>query len=340
MNHDDHGQEQLLVILLTDVEGSTRHWQHDSERMTAALDVLDWAVETAVPEGCGTIVRSRGEGDSHFVVFTRAAAAARAAAALQRLLCEAAWPGGVELRVRLALHAGDIRTRYHDYSGIAINHTARLRSAAHGGQVVASRAIVELARHGIGDELRFESLGRHRLRDMPGWTEIFQLCGPSLERNFPPLVTLDTGLPPITAIVALDAVGTSRTVTSASADQERALFRRLVEVFAESFSACDGQYLKQVGDGCLALFADPDVALAFARTARSEAHRHGLSLRSALHLGRVEFVHEEPIGRSIVVAAALVRETPPDRIGLSPAAAALIDDADDLVAIDTVDRAS
>jgi class 3 adenylate cyclase len=338
MNVDGHERERLLVIFLTDVEGSTRHWQHDSERMTAALDVLDSAVETAV-SGDGRIVRTRGEGDSHFVVFGGAAAAVHAAAVLQRRLREAAWPGGVELRVRVALHAGDIRTRYHDYSGIAINHTARLRSAAHGGQVVASRAIVELANTGIVDELRFKNLGRHRLRDMPGWTEIFQLCGPSLERSFPPLVTLDAGLPPITAIVALDAVGTSRAVADASVDQEQALFRRLVEVFAESFSACDGQYLKQVGDGCLALFADPDVALAFARTARSEAHRHGLCLRSALHLGRVEFVHEEPIGHSIFVAAALVRETPPDRIGLSPAAAALIDDADDLVAIDTVGAA-
>ena len=37
--------EQLLVLLLTDVEGSTQHWLRVPWRMPAALDVLDVAVE-------------------------------------------------------------------------------------------------------------------------------------------------------------------------------------------------------------------------------------------------------------------------------------------------------
>ncbi len=56
------------------------------------------------------------------------------------------------------------------------------------------------------DDVSFESLGRHRVRDVPGWTEVFQLCGPGLRHDFPSLNTIDTGLPPITAIVMLDVV--------------------------------------------------------------------------------------------------------------------------------------
>lgn len=334
----DDDRERLLAIFLTDVEGSTEHWQRHRQRMTEALDVLDRAVELAVSEGGGEIVRSRGEGDSHFVLFSGAGAAVTAAARLQRLLRESAWPNGIELRVRVAIHAGEVRTRGEDYAGIAINHGARLRSTAHGGQVVVSRAIVELTRGAMDDELRFESLGNHRVRDIPGWTEIFQLCGPSLERDFAPLVTLDTGLPPITAIVMLDAVGTLRSLEQSSPDEEPILLKQLVSLFATSFSACGGQYIKQVGDGCLALFADPDVALAFAREARRNATRLGLSLQSVVHLGRVEFVHEEPIGRSIMFAAnALLKNAPATHIGLSPAAAALIGEADDLVTLDVAE---
>src|SRR5262245_59033928 len=65
----DGDRELLRVLFLTDVEGSTQHWQRDPTRMSAALDVLDRAVESAVLEDGGEIVRSRGEGDSHFVVF-------------------------------------------------------------------------------------------------------------------------------------------------------------------------------------------------------------------------------------------------------------------------------
>ena len=64
----DGDREQLRAIFLTDVEGSTQQWRQP-KWMPASLDVLDEAVERAVSGDGGEIVRSRGEGDSHFVVF-------------------------------------------------------------------------------------------------------------------------------------------------------------------------------------------------------------------------------------------------------------------------------
>jgi class 3 adenylate cyclase len=198
--------DELRALFLTDVEGSTPLWQREPHRMPSALDLLDEAVDAAVGPFGGHVVRSRGEGDSHFVVFTSATAAVRAAACLQDSLAAAAWPGE-PLRLRIAIHAGEVQPRGHDYAGIAIHHAARLRSAAHGGQVVVSRAVAELVGMKLESGLRLESLGRHRLRDVPGWTEVFQLGRDGACRTFPPFVTLDKGLPPITAIVMLDAVG-------------------------------------------------------------------------------------------------------------------------------------
>jgi len=252
---------------------------------------------------------------------------------LQQLLNKADWPGNLALRVRVALHAGDLTIRHGDYDGVAINHAARLRSTCHGGQVVATRAVVDLASPSLDNGLTFESLGRHRVRDAHGWVEIFQLCGPSLPTGFPPLLTLDTGLPPIATIVALDGIGVIKRVDRSSPEEGRALLENLVEVFASSFAASGGQYIKQVVDGCIALFADPDDALAFARRARKEAAVHDVSLRSGLHVGRIEFVRDEPIGAALSVAHALQQAAPPDTICISPAAAAFIDDNDDLVTI-------
>jgi class 3 adenylate cyclase len=326
--------EQLVVLMMTDVEGSSQHWLRNPQLMPAALDLLDLCVEQAVSPFGGEVVKSRGEGDSHFVVFSRASTAVRAAAALQRSLSEAVWPGHVGLRVRVGIHAGEVRRRNDDFYGTAVNYTARLRSTAHGGQVVVSRVIFELARDGLDGELRFEELGRHRIRDVRGWTEIFQLCGPFLMRNFPALVTLDKGLPPITTIVFLDAVAMSKTSDRLSAEGERALFGELTGVIAKTFSDRGGQYLKQLGDGCMALFADPDDAIGFTRDARSRASDLGIALRSVVHLGRVDFAHDEPVGRPLRVAATLLRRATPECIALSRAAAAIISEADDLITLD------
>jgi class 3 adenylate cyclase len=325
--------EGLIVLLLTDVEGSTRRWDQQPQHMDDALRSLDVAVENAMLPFGGEIVRSRGEGDSHFVVFRGASAAVRATATLQRSLNDVAWPGEVDLCVRVAIHAGEVQARDGDYFGAAVNHAARLRSTAHGGQVVVSRAIVELVPDGFDDGLRFATLGRHQIRDMPGWTEVFQLCGPGLRNDFPPLVTIDTGLPPVAAIVFLDAVGTTQASDGLTGEDEARLLGDLKELFASSFSACAGQYLKQLGDGCLALFADPDAAVAFARAVRSQIPRLDLELRSVIHLGRVQFAHEEPVGRPINTAAKLLRRAPSDRIGLTRTAVALIGEHDDTITL-------
>jgi class 3 adenylate cyclase len=326
--------ERLIVLLLTDVERSTHHWDQYPQHMPDALRCLDVAVENAVLPLGAEIVKSRGEGDSHFVVFSRPSDAVRAAAALQRSLSDVAWPGDINLRVRVAIHAGEVQAHDGDYFGAAVNHAARLRSTAHGGQVVVSRAIVELVADGFEDTLRFTSLGRHQIRDIPGWTEVFQLCGPGLREDFPPLVTVDTGLPPIAAIVFLDVVGATRSSERLTGNEEVRMLGDIAQLFATTFSACVGQYLKQLGDGCLALFADPDGAVAFVRAARSEIVRLDLTLRSVIHLGRVEFAHEEPFGRSLQTAAKLLRSAPSDRIGLTRTAAALIGEQDDTIILD------
>ncbi len=103
-----------VTFLLTDIEGSTALWEQHRDAMRQALVRHDALVERIVAAHQGHIVRPRGEGDSRFAVFARAADAV-AAAALQQALYAEMWPTPTPLRVRMALHTGEADVRDGDY---------------------------------------------------------------------------------------------------------------------------------------------------------------------------------------------------------------------------------
>jgi len=136
-------------------------------------------------------VRPRGEGDSRFAVFTRATDASTAAAAIQQTLYTEAWHLPVPLRVRMALHTGEIDLRDGDYYGPAVNRCARLRAVAHGGQTLLSGATARLVGATLGGSLTLRDLGPQRLRDLGQPEQVFQLVAPGMPDHFPPLLSLD-----------------------------------------------------------------------------------------------------------------------------------------------------
>src|SRR5688572_17969882 len=116
----EHTPSQL-TFLMTDVEGSTRMWE---EHPAVAGDVIerhDQLVGDAVVAHRGDLVRSKGEGDSTFSVFERAADAVMAAVELQLALQRERWPTGCQIRVRAALYTGPAEARGGDFHGIAPN---------------------------------------------------------------------------------------------------------------------------------------------------------------------------------------------------------------------------
>ncbi len=180
-----------VTFLLTDVAGSTRLWEAHPQAMEQALARHDRIVSEAVAAHRGKLLKHKGEGDSTFSVFTRASDAAAAAVACQRALASEAWPDGVELRVRIAVHTGEAELRDGDYFGPAVNRTARLRGIAHGGQMVLSQATADLVRDGLPDRAALHDLGIHRLPDLGRPEIVYGLTHPDLSSTFPPLRSLD-----------------------------------------------------------------------------------------------------------------------------------------------------
>jgi hypothetical protein len=77
------------------------------------------------------------------------------------------------------------------YLNQPLNRCARLMAAGHGGQPLVSGATELLVRDDLPEGCALVDLGEHRLRDLARPVRIFQLTGPGLPREFPPLRTLE-----------------------------------------------------------------------------------------------------------------------------------------------------
>lgn len=159
--------------------------------MPAALARHDDLVVRIVCEAGGVLVKSRGEGDSCFAVFDTSAAAVSAALAIQRAMAVEPWPPAVDIRIRCAVHTGNAEERGGDFYGGTVNRAARIRSAAHGGQIVLSETTASLVEGQLPAGAALVPLGSHRLRDLSAPERIYQLAHPDLRSEFPPLQTLE-----------------------------------------------------------------------------------------------------------------------------------------------------
>ena len=178
------------TFLFSDIEGSTR-----------LLETLGSAAYTAVLERHAELLRAAfvahggreeaTEGDSFFVVFDSAVDAVMAAVEGQRALASEPWPEGVELNVRMGLHAGEASESAAGLVGLDINRAARIAAAAHGGQVIVSEAVRTLVTPDLGAGISLRGLGSHRLKDLREPQPLCQVVADGLRMEFPPLRSLD-----------------------------------------------------------------------------------------------------------------------------------------------------
>lgn len=183
--------EELTTFLMTDIEGSTRKWEAFPSAMAQAIEAHDAIVAKAVSEHSGRLIKERGEGDSHFIVFGEPRNALEAAVAIQCRLQMEDWHDVAPLLVRMALYTGAAQLRSGDFYGAPINRCARIRSAGHGGQILLSASTRALVMNEIPEGCRLVSLGQHRFRDLAEPECVYQLVVPGLPREFPPLRSID-----------------------------------------------------------------------------------------------------------------------------------------------------
>ena len=170
----------VVTFLMTDVEGSTRLWERDPEAMRQALVRHDTVLAACIERYNGHVVKSRGEGDSIFAVFRHVRDAVSAALISQCALAVERWTTATPLRVRMAIHTGQIELRDGDYYGPTVNRCARLRAMATGGQVLLSGVAARLTQRQLPGGASLMDLGTHSLKDLAALEHVWQLTHPKM----------------------------------------------------------------------------------------------------------------------------------------------------------------
>ncbi len=164
-----------VTFLFTDIEGSTRRWEVNPETMGSELALHDEVLRSAIEARGGWLFKHTGDGVC--AAFGSAGAAIEAAVEAQRRL---------GLPVRMGVVTGEAQEREGDYFGPVLNRTARVMAAGHGGQILVAASTASLL-----DSVELVDLGMHRLRDLSGATQLFQVRAEGVGAEFPPLRTLD-----------------------------------------------------------------------------------------------------------------------------------------------------
>jgi predicted ATPase/class 3 adenylate cyclase/DNA-binding CsgD family transcriptional regulator len=181
-----------VTFLLTDIDASAAGWQQAPEVMALAVERYDSLLDQAVAAHGGVRPVEQGDGDARTAAFGRASDAVAAALDAQRRMQVEPWPDGAVLRVRMALHTGEIVVRGESsYAGSTLHRCARLRECAHGGQVVVSRATADLVLDRLPDGAGLVELGPQQLKDLVHPEQVYQLTHSDLVCEFPPLHSLD-----------------------------------------------------------------------------------------------------------------------------------------------------
>ena len=180
---------QAVTYLFSDIEGSTRLWEHAPEQMRPALARHDAISRDAVLRHRGTIVKMTGDGVH--AVFDSPVDAVAAVLEMQCALAEPHAPGAIALKVRCGLHLGTDERRRGDFFGPAVNRAARIMSAAHGGQILLSQAVADRVRDALPDGATLRDLGAIRLRDLSTPERVYQVLHARLRAEFPALRSLE-----------------------------------------------------------------------------------------------------------------------------------------------------
>ena len=173
----------FVTLLMSDIESSTGLLRRLGDRYGDLLNDLRGILRAAVLRASGREIDARA--DEYFAVFERAPAAIEAAVAVQRALGKRAWPDEVQVRVRMGIHSGRPTLTDVGYIGLAVHTTARVCAAAHGGQIVVSSRTRGAVGSPMPVGIRFRTLGRYRLPNLPALETLFQVQAKGLRGAFP-----------------------------------------------------------------------------------------------------------------------------------------------------------
>lgn len=130
--------QREVVILFTDIEGSTRYWDNRGNiKGRLMVDRHNRILTPIVRHFQGRVVKTIG--DAVMAVFEQPALALRAATAMQQALAqERLHDSGFDIHIRIGLHVGDAVVERNDVFGDVVNVAARIVNEAQADEILIS----------------------------------------------------------------------------------------------------------------------------------------------------------------------------------------------------------
>ena len=139
-------------------------------------------------------------------------------------------------------------------------------------------------------------------------------------------------------VVFLDIVGSTEHAARLGDCRWRELLDAYDALVAESVECHGGQVVKHTGDGSLALFSVPGLAVRAALALAATVHRSGIELRAGIHCGELEVRGADVCGIAIAIAHRVQTAAAPGEVLVSRTVADVVAGSD-LVLIDRGDQA-
>jgi class 3 adenylate cyclase len=158
-------RDGTVTMFFSDIEGSTEiNERLGDHAWLKALSGHDRVVRRRVDANDGHIIKSQGDG--FMIAFAEPVRAVRAAVAIQRDLAGDRKLRAVPIRVRIGIHAGVAVHRDGDLFGRNVALTARVASAADGGEILVTDEVSEA----VADEPGIDLLDAREvdLKGLPG----------------------------------------------------------------------------------------------------------------------------------------------------------------------------
>jgi predicted ATPase/class 3 adenylate cyclase len=176
----------LHAFLFTDIEGSIALLQRVGADVYARVQTDHHEViRSALARHGGQELSTAGNG--FLAGYSSPRACVAAAMEIQQALDTHEWPGGEPVRVRMAVHCREAEQTAAGPPGLDMHRAARIAAVAHGGQVLVAETAAALVADILPPGAALKDLGVHQLKDLSRPERLFQLCGPGLAAQFPPL---------------------------------------------------------------------------------------------------------------------------------------------------------
>ena len=163
-----------VTFVFSDLEGSTRLLkQLGDEQFTQLLAMHRALLREVFGRHGGNEIDTQG--DAFFYSFARARSAVAAAVELQRAHADQAWPGSVNVNVRLGLHTGEPVVGEEGYTGLDVVRAARIAADGEGGQILLSEATRAIVGGNLPEGVGIRGLGERTLKDIDRPEPLFEL---------------------------------------------------------------------------------------------------------------------------------------------------------------------